>query len=96
MKVRERNFSLLQKAYDLPNGGKKMMHSCFEGRMLIEPHVGNHLAAGVGVQAVDDVLTLHGELETEGGTGEVDEKRLVADIELVGVTGDGGSHHLGP
>ena len=64
--------------------------------MLIEPHVGNHLAAGVGVQAVDDVLTLHREFETEGGTGEVDEERLVADVELVGVTGDGGSHHLGP
>ena len=64
--------------------------------MLIEPHVGNHLAAGVGVQAVDDVLTLHGELETESGTGEVDEECLVADVEGGGVGSNDFAHDDGP
>ena len=50
----------------------------------------------MGVEAADDVLALHGELHAKGGVGEVDEERLVADEEIVGIGVDGLAHHLGP
>jgi hypothetical protein len=62
----------------------------------IESHVGNHLVADVFVKAADDVLTLHGEFHAEGGIGEVDEERLVADVEGSGVRGNSLAHDLGP
>ena len=66
------------------------------GMQSIESHVGNHLVADVFVEAADDVLTLHGEFHAEGGIGEVDEKRLVADVEGGGVGGNGLAHDVRP
>ena len=63
---------------------------------LVESDVGDDLAADMGVEAADDILALHGELHAEGGVGEVDEERLVADEEIVGIGVDGLAHHLGP
>ena len=66
------------------------------GMQSIESHVGNHLVADVFVEAADDVLTLHGEFHAEGGIGEADEKRLVADVEEGGVGGNGLAHDVRP
>ena len=48
------------------------------------------------VEAADDVLALHGELHAEGRIVEMDEERLVADVEGGGVGGNGLAHDKGP
>ena len=62
----------------------------------LNAHAGSQVIADVFVEAADDVLTLHGEFHAEGGIGEVDEKRLVADVEGGGVGGNGLAHDVGP
>ena len=54
------------------------------------------MTADVFIEALDDILALHGEFHTEGWVREVDEERLVADAEVVGVAGNGFAHHDRP
>ena len=66
------------------------------GRDLVESDFGDDLAADVGIEAADNVLTLHGEFHAQGGVGEVDKERLVANEQVFGIGVDGLAHHLGP
>lgn len=50
----------------------------------------------MGVESVDNLLTLHGELHAQRGVREVDDECLVADVKIVGVAGDDLTHHLWP
>ena len=65
-------------------------------RDLVESYFCNHLAADVFIEALDDILALHGEFHAEGWIGEVDEECLVADVEGGGVGGNSLAHNDGP
>ncbi len=62
----------------------------------MEPHVGNHLIADVFVEAAHDILALHRQLHPQGGIGEVDEERLVADIKVASECSNGFAHDYRP
>ena len=64
--------------------------------MLSEYDVGNDLGFGISVEAGGEFATLHVELLTQHGGGELYVERLVADGEVLGVACDDGAHHVLP
>ena len=100
LREREKQFKLLFKFVWIINQRelRREFRRVFARAALVlsEYDVGNDLGFGISVEAGGEFATLHVELLTQHGGGELYVKRLVADGEVLGVACDDGTHHVLP